>query len=234
MPLSGDFSILKFETYEDYLQSFARVEEYRYLGSKRVIGAMVKLGYCTNAPIMEKDEFLLRRQRLKQSLNPKVIDKLFSVYRTSDDPALVALADREEPNVLMSLSTIIFLQVRQRNGSDISGYIDYADSLRACSQHMLGAINWRAVFEGRIMLQPDRTHLSFYDWHRGSLTFNHSDNYKVVNYGGRLLFKHNADHKIVPVTATESIFQDNVMRTFIESPMYGLMILYDHHVRKAF
>ncbi|XP_030561440.1 cilia- and flagella-associated protein 299-like [Drosophila novamexicana] len=234
MPMHGSYNILKFETYEEYLQSFAKVEEHRYLGNKKVIGELVKLGYRSHVPILEKDEFLKCRQRLRQFLNPKVIEKLFSVYRTSDDPALVALADREEPNVLMRLSTIICIQTRRRNGSDISGYIDYADSLRACSQDLLGATNWRAIFEGRIMLQPNRTHLSFYDWHRGTVTFNHSDNYEVINYGGRLMFKHTTDHKIVPVTDTESIYQDNVKRTIIESPMYGLMVLYDHCVRKPF
>jgi len=48
------------------------------------------------------------------------------------------------------------LQIRKRSGFDISGYIDYADSLMAFTVHRHGATNWKAVFEGRAMLRPNR------------------------------------------------------------------------------
>ncbi|KRF78031.1 uncharacterized protein Dvir_GJ17871, isoform B [Drosophila virilis] len=153
-------------------------------------------------------------------------------YLKGKDPALVALAEREERNMQKKLSTIIFIQMRQCSGFDTSGYIDYADSLRACSLHMLGATNWRLVFEERILLQPNRTHLSFYDWHSGTVHFNHSDNYEVMRFGTSLTFKHKGDHKIIPVTMVDSPHKDNVKRTFIRSPLYGCIILYDHIVRK--
>ncbi|KAH8377836.1 hypothetical protein KR093_007329, partial [Drosophila rubida] len=234
MGTRSDFNLMKFDTYSDYLKSFTRIEEYRYLGSLKIIRSVVKLGYCSNANIYEEDEFHSIKKHLHELINPKAItSKLFSKYLVGDDPALVALAQREEPNVQKKLSTIIFLQIRQRNGFDISGYIDFADSLRACTVEAFGATNWKAVFEGRIFLRPNRNHLSFYDWHTGSVSFNNSDNYETMHYGTTLMFKHYGDHKIVPVTIQDSPFRDNVRRTQISSPLYESMVLYDHIVRKA-
>lgn len=230
----GDFNLLKFDSYSDYLQSFTSIEEYRYLGNMKVISSLIKLGYRTNGTIYEEDEFHTKRKHLLELINPKsIISQLYSRYLVGDDPVLVALANREERNVQKKLSTIIFLQIRQRNGFDISGYIDFADSLHKCSIHSLGATNWKAVFQGRILLRPNRNHLSFYDWHTGTICFNNSDNFEILNYGTSLMFKHIGDHKIVPVTAIESPYKDNVNRTFIQSPMYGCVALYDHIVRKA-
>ncbi|XP_064553797.1 cilia- and flagella-associated protein 299-like [Drosophila montana] len=233
MAIIGDLSVLKFDTYEQYLGSFTRIEEYRYLGSKRLVRAVVKLGYRTNATIYDEEEFYVKKKKILEAINPKsIITTLFSCYLKGKDPALVALAEREARNMQKKLSTIIFLQIRQSSGFDISGYIDYADSLRACSLHMLGAANWRAIFEGRTLLRPNRTHLSFYDWHSGNVSFNHSDNYEVMPLGSSLTFKHKGDHKIISVTVVDSPHKDNMKRTFIQSPLYGWVVLYDHVVRK--
>ncbi|XP_034473424.1 cilia- and flagella-associated protein 299-like [Drosophila innubila] len=234
MATRGDFNLLKFDSYSDYLKSFTKVDEYRYLGSMKVINSFVKLGYRTSATIYDEDDFHKIRKRLLELINPKSIrSQLFSRHLVGDDPALVAFADREERNVQKKLASIIFLQIRRRNGFDISGYIDYADSLQKCTTRSLGATNWKAVFEGRILLRPNRNHLSFYDWHTGAVSFNNSNNFEIVNYGSSLMFKHIGDHKIIPVTTADSLFKDNVKRTFIQSPMYGCVAIYDHIVRKA-
>ncbi|KAH8274005.1 hypothetical protein KR044_007712 [Drosophila immigrans] len=234
MGARSDFNLLKFKSYNDYLQSFTKIDEYRYLSSIKVIRSFVKLGYSTNATVYEENEFYKIKKRLHDLVNPKAItSKLFSQYLVGDDPALVALAQREERNVQKKLSTIIFLQIRQRNGFDISGYIDFADSLRNCAIHAFGATNWRAIFEGRILLRPNRTHLSFYDWHTGTICFNNSDNFETMHYGTTLMFKHYGDHKIIPVTILDSPYKENVKRTLINSALYDSVVLYDHVVRKA-
>ncbi|EDV99484.1 cilia- and flagella-associated protein 299 [Drosophila grimshawi] len=232
--MRGDFNLLNFETYAEYLESFTRPEEYRYLGNKKVINSLVKLGYRTNATIHEEDDFYRLKKHLTELINPKTTSvKLFGSYLTSDDPVLVALAEREERNLQKKLSTIIFLQVRQRSGFDISGYIDYADSLLAANLHMVGCTNWKAVFEGRIMLRPKRSHLSFFDWHSGTICYNPSNNYAIMHHGASLMFQHLGDHKFIPVTNADSWHKDNVKRTSIRSPMYNCIVLYDHVVRKA-
>ncbi|XP_062142535.1 cilia- and flagella-associated protein 299-like [Drosophila sulfurigaster albostrigata] len=234
MGTRSDFNLMNFRTYSDYLKSFTKVEDYRYLSSMNVIRSLVKLGYSTNATVYEEEEFYKIKKHLYDLINPKAVtSKLFSQYLVGDDPLLVALAEREQWNVQKKLSTIIFLQIRQKNGFDISGYIDYADSLRNCAIHAFGATNWKAIFEGRILLRPNRTNLSFYDWHTGTVSFNNSDNFETMQYGTTLMFKHYGDHKIIPVTILESVHKDNVKRTLIESPLYDNVVLYDHIVRKA-
>ncbi|KRF78034.1 cilia- and flagella-associated protein 299 isoform X2 [Drosophila virilis] len=107
MPVRGDFNVLKFETYEEYLRSFTRIEEYRYLGNKRIINALVKLGYRTNATIYEEEEFYAVKKNLLDLINPKsIITTLFSCYLKGKDPALVALAEREERNMQKKLSCL--------------------------------------------------------------------------------------------------------------------------------
>ncbi|EDW12423.1 cilia- and flagella-associated protein 299 [Drosophila mojavensis] len=234
MAMRGDFNVLKFNTYEEYLRSFTRMDEYRYLSSKRMINSLIKLGYRTNTTIYEEAEFYELQKNLLLLLNPKkATTTLFSSHLKSTDPALVALATREEPNMQKKLSTIILLQLRQRSGFDISGYIDYEDSLSACAQHKLGALDWKGIFEGRILLRPNQDHLSFYDWHSGKISINHSGNYDIVHYGTSLMFKHKGDHRFVPVTVVDNMYKDNVKRSLYISPIYGCVILYDHVVRKA-
>jgi len=113
MALRGDFNLLKFDSYSDYLQSFTKVDEYRYLGSMKVINSFVKLGYRTNATIYDEDDFHKIRKRLLELINPKSIrSQLYSRYLVGDDPALVAFAEREERNVQKKLAVsniIIYL-----------------------------------------------------------------------------------------------------------------------------
>lgn len=129
------------------------------------------------------------------------------------------------------LQTIIFLQVRMRSGFDISGYIDYEKSLRDCGMKVPEYTNWKAVFEGRILLRPKPTDLSFYDWHRGTVLSTNTDNWESISGTKNLVFKHKGDHKYVPVTNKADKFKENVERIPIQSELYGSMILYDHLVR---
>lgn len=105
MALLGDFNVLKFNNYADYLLSFTKIDEYRYLNSKAVANAVIKLGYRTNTIIYEEDEFYELRRNLLMLLNPKhETTNLFSTYLKSTDPAIVALAHREAPNIQKKLS----------------------------------------------------------------------------------------------------------------------------------
>ncbi|XP_017872700.1 PREDICTED: uncharacterized protein C4orf22 homolog isoform X1 [Drosophila arizonae] len=234
MPYTADYRLLNFNTYDEYLHSNTKSDVKKYLRSAKIIKQVIKLGYHTNATIYEEDEFYEIKKNLLDQINPVSHHfVLFSSYRTSSDPALCALAEREASNMQKKLSTIIFVQLRQRTGFDISGYIDYEDSLRLNSLQMIGCTNWQAIFEGRILLRPKHTDLSFYDWHSGSVYFNNTSNYDVMHMGISLLFKYKGDLKFIPVSVADGPFKENVKRTAILSPLYGMVVLYDHIVRKA-
>jgi len=103
----------------------------------------------------------------------------------------------------------------------------------AFTVHRHGATNWKAVFEGRAMLRPNRRDLSFYDWESGNIYFNNSDNFEVMHLGTSLTFKHYGDHKIISVNPLDLTYNDQaIKRTILNSPLYGYIVFYDHIVRK--
>ncbi|KAH8418891.1 hypothetical protein KR222_009761, partial [Zaprionus bogoriensis] len=226
-----DLNLLKYNTYTDYLSSFMKAEDYRYFGNMGSIRKLVKLGYRSTRMYSE-DEYKAMIEKIAEMINPKVTSSiLYGNYFYGDDEALEALAEREEANLLSRISTIIFLQIRQRSGFDISGYIDFEKSLRDCMQKRPEHTNWKAVFEGRVLLKPKPTDLSYFDWHRGIVLHTDTDSWQSVVGSRSLVFMHKADHKLVPVTDKKNKFSVNVKRSLIQSKLYGFMILYDHVIR---
>lgn len=128
------------------------------------------------------------------------------------------------------MQTIIFLQFRQRNGFDLSGYVDFHQSLQECITAVPGHTDWPAVFAGRKLLKPKPTDLSFYDWQKKRCEYTDSENWRSFVYLGDLKFINKKDLKIVPVTDRPCKFYENVKRILLRSKSYGTVILYDHYV----
>lgn len=120
------------------------------------------------------------------------------------------------------------MQVKKRDGFEISGYIDYEQSLRECSLQVAEYTDWQAVFEGRKLLRPKPTDLSFYDWHKGVILHTDSANWQSVLYLKDLKFMNKLDLKIIPVTTRKSKFSINVTRSVFKSKLYESIVLYDH------
>ncbi|XP_017084388.2 cilia- and flagella-associated protein 299 [Drosophila eugracilis] len=230
----ADFSIAKFSNYQEYLQSFTTVEDYRYLPFHKTVVTLTKLGYREHRTFYMEDEFLSMKKQVEQLLNPTVSAQIYySQYFKGTDPALRALVERETYNVQQEISTIIFLETSGRSGFAKSGYIDFEASLRNCRFKGPNAVDWRAVFEEKKMLKPQPSDIVFYDWKSRKIFSNDNDNYTVVahpEYG--LMFAHKGDHKNIPVTTKKNPFSSNVKRSMIRSNLYGFIILYDHYVRK--
>ncbi|KAH8273820.1 hypothetical protein KR044_001145, partial [Drosophila immigrans] len=247
MATNLDFSLLNFASYDNYLNSFVRTEDYRYIDSFLSIRKLVKLGYRGSGKVYEESEFYAMKKKLAEFINPKPT-ALFGRFFKGTDNALKALMERESYNIARTISvrtlhctlehfiyyyiaffqTIIFVQLRQRNGFDVSGYIDFEQSLRDCTTQKPHHRNWRSVFEGKTLLRPKKTDLSYYDWHKGRLCHNNTDNYITLRGGMHLSFMHKDDHKHIPVTDRKSKYSKNVDRILIRSEVYGHLILYDH------
>ncbi|XP_017145501.1 cilia- and flagella-associated protein 299 [Drosophila miranda] len=229
-----DFNVVKYHNYEDYLRSFAIVQDYRYLPCHRTVRTVTKLGYRDNGNVYNEEQFLMARKQVEALLHPSVVlHAYYSPYLKGDDAALVALAEREAPNVQQEISTIIFLEVHQKSGFAISGYIDFESSLRNFRLDGPNAVNWPAIFQARKLLRPQPSDVVFYDWRSRKIFANDNDNYTTVAHAEHgLLFIHKGDHKLIPVTNRRTPFYSNVKRTMIKSELYGFMILYDHTVRK--
>lgn len=131
--------------------------------------------------------------------------------------------------IVSQFQTIIFIVARQPNGFDISGYIDYAASLRNYNLGLRGATNWKRVFDGTDKVRPKPSDLSFYDWQKKTFAYNDSENYHTCQTGQSLSFKHKGDHKII---TPDSKHLENVIRKMIYFSSLGSLVLYDHVVRK--
>lgn len=250
-----DYSLSAFGTHEDYLDSMVGEDEHRYI---RHVKSARKLGVLKSnvAKVYTSDEFDKIKFQIAEELNPKVLSNpLYGKYFQGGDEVLQALADREHMNIIRRLSvidhipygipytisyhiisfhclqTIILLQFRQANGFDISGYVDFEQSLQHCTGRVHGYSDWQAIFQGRKLLKPKPTDLSFYDWHRKKCEYTDSANWRSITYFGDLKFLHKGDLRIIPVTDKPSKFQKNVVRTLVRSKNYGTVILYDHYVR---
>lgn len=248
-----DYGLSKFATYENYLDSMVHNDEYLYIAhvkSARKL-AVLKSGV---GKVYTSDEFYKIKFQISEELNPKVLSKpLYANHFHGDDEVLQALASREQLNITKRLAvsgtfsisytihiphiisyhclqTIIFLQFRQSNGFDISGYVDFEQSLQNCTAQVPGYSDWTAIFQGRKLLKPKPTDLSFYDWHRKQCEYTDSENWRSITYHGDLKFIHKGDLRIVPVTNKPSKFHNNVVRTLVRSKSYGTVVLYDHYV----
>lgn len=230
----NDLRLLDFKTYEDYLDTFVSIEDVRNLRSLRYARLVAELGYNSNCEILTKDAFESRRAFVKEVISPsKKAHELYSEGHDDEDLVLDELALRERANRVGILSTIIFIRRRTKKGIEISGYIDYAWSLRMCRSREEHAIDWEAVFKGKKILWPTKKDLGYYNWKTGESLCNSTDNYKVISDPKiGLIFMNRHDRKTICPDPKLEKPGTNTTRTLISSPRYEHVVLYDHTLRK--
>lgn len=122
---------------------------------------------------------------------------------------------------------------RLKSGFEVSGYIDFEHSLKQSNLMVEGCTDWLGVFQERVLLRPKPTDLSFYDWHKGAVHYNHSENYVVLHdVENGLIFMHRGDHKKICVDILREMYTNNCTREMHFSEKYGHVIFYDHVIRK--
>ena len=88
------------------------------------------------------------------------------------------------------MTTIIFIRDKQKDKSEISGYIDLA--------HRMKTEDFKLYFERKKKLLPRPTDLSYYNWDTQNATLNDSPNFRVdANSEAGLLFRNKRDRKII-------------------------------------
>lgn len=102
-----DLGLLQFNTYDEYIRSFTNLEDYRYFPDMKSLKHFLKIGYRSTSKIYDVDEFLKMKVKIADFLNPKISSRvLYGNYMKGNDAALLALAEREEPNLNKKLSVI--------------------------------------------------------------------------------------------------------------------------------
>ncbi len=105
---------------------------------------------------------------------------------------MLALAEREELVRNGRMTTIIFIRDNKNCKNEISGYIDLA--------HRLKTEDFRLYFEGKKVLLPKPSDLSYYNWETQNCTLNDSPNFRVdANSDAGLLFRNKRDRKVINV-----------------------------------
>lgn len=137
-------SLVKFNTYEDYLESFIASNDLFYLETLNAARLIAEYGYRNSTgKTLTREDFDIKKEVMREILNPSIKQhQMFSYDCKIEDSFLVNLAERERPNRLGSLSTIIFLRDKKSSGFEVSSYIDFEHSLVQTKERELGCRNW--------------------------------------------------------------------------------------------
>lgn len=117
-------------------------------------------------------------------------------------------------------------------GYEISGYIDFEESIRSARMQQEGATDWYGIFHQNKRLWPTPSDLGYYHWRSGYSVINNTSNYKVItNPIQGLIFISRHDRKHILVDPTLETPGSNTTRTIVYSDRYDHVVLYDHVVR---
>ncbi|EDW25539.1 GL26367 [Drosophila persimilis] len=212
--------------YEDYLNTFVKLEDRRYLTSERVMQMLVPFRVIPGKILLSESKF-----QMEQAKGPLGAHYILTQNTIANDPLAIALAEREKLNAVKEISSIIFISTRDSKGFSISGYIDYEQSLRHCKLGYSSAHDWVNIFAGNKRLEPNENDLSFITWKTGKVFYNNSDNYKIIPDAMKgLCFQHKGDGCVILIE--KRMTEDNPKCSFVESAKNGSIIIYDHKIRR--
>ncbi|XP_058053363.1 cilia- and flagella-associated protein 299-like [Anopheles bellator] len=219
-----DLLILKFETYDEYLDSLVDGKSLQYFGDRENLISLFRTGYRA----LTKDAFEAQKNFLQVAKDPNTV---FSRNIVPKNEFLQELASRERPNRLGLLSTIIYIRSMSKN-VEISGYIDYEEALRRVHKDQLYSNDWNAIFAGEAILRPTPVDLLYYNAKTGNSLRNNSRNYRILCDPLRgILFRNMYDRKDVIPDPMSNYYGTNTSRLVVSSEVYEQVALYDHVVR---
>lgn len=223
--IDSDKRLLKFNSYEDYLDSLVTFVDLGYLENLSVARRLAELGYRCTGETISRDAFYKRLKAVR--------DLLFPVYRpyvltsefvTPTNVVMQELALRERLNRLKIISTIIFIRNFTRLNFQISGYIDFSERLEK--------EDWLPYFEGKKKIWPYATDLAYYHWRTNKTCLNETSNYQpVIDPKQGLQFKNCQDRQIINIDPGACSPGVDTTRVRIHCRDYEHLILYDHVIR---
>lgn len=233
MDLFAEKRLLDFASYDDYLDSFFTATDLYYMRSTFYSRMLAELGYRSTSGTLSKAQFHKRCAEVQEALYPKrKAHAMVSANTSSTQAFIVELAQRERSNRLRMLSTIIYLSHHTHKGHEISGYIDYEQSLRNSRLNRDGCVDWYGIFHEGKRLWPTTGDLGYHNWRTNRSVVNSTDNYKTISdpiKGLSFICRH--DRKIVLVDPTLDDPGSNTTRLVVDSDKYDHIVLYDHIVR---
>lgn len=156
-----DKSLDEFPTYEDYLDKFITEEDLEYLEKRELARDLIELGLHAKIETLKRDEFYEKKAAAEEFFRNRDKESTTELYYKSvpadkynKDPFLLYLANHEAS--VRNGRRLIIIFLRYIGKHEISGYIDLADRLKN--------ENFKPYFEGKKLLLPKPTDLSFFNW----------------------------------------------------------------------
>eukprot|EP01147_Barroeca_monosierra_P000446 gene446-3782_t len=232
---ASDAALLEFKTYEEFLDSQVSPLDLYYLEDEELARRLVELGFRGTGEVIKREEFEARKQEAEQARTAqRARDDITLVSEEYGElsPFLHAVAEREEPNRIGKMMTILFIRDKNSKGQEISGYIDLAERFEVTYEQLYRADDFHLYFSGKKRLLPSPSDLSYYNWVTHSATSSNSANYAILSneYPG-LLFKNTKDRKVVNVDPEVESPGDNSTRTVLRTNEYLQVVFYDHVTR---
>lgn len=224
--IDGDRRLLKFHTYEEYLDSLVTTVDLCYLRSTTVARSIAALGYRRIGETLTKEGFYSRLKAVDNLLyptcGPYVLCSELIATRTNLQEEL---ALRERANRLGTLATIVFLRHFTKSGFEVSGYIDYT--------HRLTEEDWTPFFQGKKGLWPNASDLAFYHWRMGRTVCNETPNFQpFIDPREGLAFKNLRDRSVVSINPGQPSPGTSTTRVNLKCDNYEQVVIYDHVVRR--
>ncbi|XP_059140136.1 cilia- and flagella-associated protein 299-like [Physella acuta] len=220
----GGRSVVEFSTFEDYLNSQVSKSDLDYLEDAHIARKLVELGFRGSRDGFTQDEFYMLKNKFEISKAIRNVKILLSAGKTYEDGFLRAMQMREEGNRNGKNASIFYVRTYNKQGQEISAYIDYA--------YRLATEDFRPIFNMEKKFEPRVTDLSYYNWETTQISGCSSPNYEVVASNPRgMVFRNKRDGKSVnPDYGTP--FGDNSSRTNICTDEYLSAFVMDHYHRR--
>lgn len=117
----NDHSLLEFETYEDYLDSFIEGNDRKYLSSIEIARQLIELGIHSKTQILKKEQFEAKLKAIKEARDnqnsnkiKELTHKLVPPSMYEKDDFLKEIANREDEVINGKLMVIIFIRAIKR------------------------------------------------------------------------------------------------------------------------
>lgn len=232
---ADDLKLLSYDTYEHYLDSLIRPEDYRFLRCKSHCRLIAELGYTSNSSL-SRIQFERKQAAAHEHLHPMHKPHILaSIGCTPNDPLIYELMQRERANRVNLLLTIIYVRIRTKAGIELSGYIDYASSLQRYALKEENQIDWHRVFNEKQRISVRPADLGYYNWHTGLSITNDTRHFKVVTKPRKgLIFVCRIDRRTIAVDPLLHSPGISTTRIEFKSPKYEHAVLFDHVPRSKY
>lgn len=224
--IDGDRRLLRFRSYEEYLDSLVGTVDLCYLRSTTVARAIAELGYRCAGETLLREEFHRRLEAVRNLLHPvRGPYELASELAAPGRRFQQELALRERANRIGAIATIVFLRNFTKSGFEISGYIDFA--------HRLTNEDWTPFFHGKKRLRLRPSDLAFYHWRLGKTVCNETQNFQpVIDPRRGLEFKCLKDRCVVSIDPGRISPGISTTRVNLRSEDYEQVVFFDHVLRR--